>query len=300
METEEHKILTFKEVHAELEMENSLLLKEHNIADFSSKSDFLTSIGFTNSKATKMYKAIVDSEAYRKDFNHRYKGMYKFILKEQLERVCEKYNLYVRPLDMFAGDIPEKNIKDMMDFKFYLKDLIHIPNFIIQHFLLKNRHNIDGFYVPMDKTDYQVAEELAKTHSSEYIPNIFHLCGFNPDDKYPLSQINDITSRFRTKLVNKLFDGNSSSLSTYLSGSRRRNLPNIFGRLEIAAVESLFIPQAFENDNSRLGDSPRELIATGQVDLDPIVMLKNDVGYIIITAWGDEANDELIVNQQMN
>lgn len=29
-------------------------------------------------------------------------------------------------------------------------------------------------------------------------------------------------------------------------------------------------------------------------------MIKNYRGYIIITAWGDEANDELIVNQQLN
>lgn len=50
METLEHKTFTFREVHAELEMENSLLLKEHNIEDFSQKSKFLNKIGFTNSK----------------------------------------------------------------------------------------------------------------------------------------------------------------------------------------------------------------------------------------------------------
>ena len=54
----EHKTFTFREVHAELEMENSLLLKEHNIEDFSKKSNFLNQMGFTNSKATKMYQAI--------------------------------------------------------------------------------------------------------------------------------------------------------------------------------------------------------------------------------------------------
>lgn len=300
METKEHKILTFKEVHHELEMENNLLLKEHNITDFSAKSDFLNAVGFTNSKATKMYQAIVNSEDYRKDFNFRYKGMYKFILKEQLERVCEKYNLYVRPLSFFAGDIPEKNIQDMMEFKFYLKDLINIPTFLLTAYVLKNRTSISNFYVPSNKTEYQVAEELVEQNRSEYIEAFFRMCGYTSNDKFSLSEIATINERIRTKTNNQLFSGRGETLSSYTTKAKRNRMPEIFGSLEIAAVESLFIPQAFENDTSRLGDSPIELAPTGQVDLDPIVMLKNDIGYIIITAWGDEANDELVVNQTHN
>ena len=45
---------SFKEVHEELENETLFLHKSHNFSDFKSKADFLSSIGFTNSIATKI------------------------------------------------------------------------------------------------------------------------------------------------------------------------------------------------------------------------------------------------------
>jgi hypothetical protein len=110
--TAEREVITFTfhQVHDELERENNLLLKEHDIKGFEEKSEFLSKVGFFNSKATRMYTEIVRSEEFIKGFNQRYFGMYKFILPAQLERVCEKYNLFVRDLECFAGDIPEKNI----------------------------------------------------------------------------------------------------------------------------------------------------------------------------------------------
>ena len=33
---------------------------------------------------------------------------------------------------------------------------------------------------------------------------------------------------------------------------------------------------------------------------DPVVLQPVKGGYLIITAWGDEASDEIVVNQKMN
>ncbi len=292
-QVQEHKILTFKEVHKELEMENNLLLKEHNVEDFAVKSNFLTSVGFTNSKATKMYQAIVSSEEYRKDFNRRYNGLYKFILTEQLERVCEKYNLYVRPLEFFA-DIPEKNIKDMMDFKFYIEDLIFIPDSVLMHYLDSSRITLmydSNLVSPYDaKLDY--VKENRKTLTKSVLEDL----KLNTTKRFSLSEIKDISNNIVAKIVNKYYSGNSS----HFSSTFRSRRVNIIEGLQIAAVENLFTPQAFQKSKSRILENEAELIPTGQVDLDPIVMLKNNMGYIIITAWGDEANDELVANQNLN
>lgn len=43
-----------------------------------------------------------------------------------------------------------------------------------------------------------------------------------------------------------------------------------------------------------------EVEPKNQVDLDPIVLCRTKHGYLIITAWGDEANDELIINENHN
>lgn len=259
----EHKTLSFKDVHLELERENSLLLKEHDLSDFTEKSDFLKAINFNNSKATKLYSAIIESQEYRKDFNRRYNGMYKFILPEQLERVCEKYNLFVRGANDFCGDIPEKNIKDMMDFKFFIEDIFSV-NF-------ENQSAMEKSIMENDVLD------------KARIPR---------NASYRLESLTSVMEKIVESFSNKFYSGNMDW--------RLKNRMLLQSRLVIAAVPSLFRPSAFEKDNTRLGNDREELEATGQVDLDPIVMLKNSHGYIIITAWGDEANDELVVNQNLN
>ena len=71
------------------------------------------------------------------------------------------------------------------------------------------------------------------------------------------------------------------------------------GVIQIAAIEELFDQEAFTESKARvLGRA--ELTAKFQVDLDPIVLCETRHGYIVITAWGDEANDELILNPNKN
>ena len=69
--------------------------------------------------------------------------------------------------------------------------------------------------------------------------------------------------------------------------------------IEIASIESLFNPKAFEHSKERIIGEP-EIEPKNQVDLDPIVLFRTKHGYLIITAWGDEANDELILNEKLN
>lgn len=315
METIEHKTFTFREVHAELEMENSLLLKEHNIEDFSKKSNFLNQIGFTNSKATKMYKAIVESEDYRKEFNRRYHGMHKFILKEQLERVCEKYNLFVRDLRFFAGDIPEKNIRDMMNFRVAIEDLVRFPDWVLEREMIKNVKALNNsdldktlvgsleFYngIQVKDLDYRTIQKLVVERRPELERQIKNSIEIDFNKKIPLNEVQSTLELITKKIANLYFDGNRNAVKESTRMYRRHTNDSAWiANIEIAAVKSLFTADAFEDDTSRLGNQENELIATGQVDLDPIVMIKNHKGYIIITAWGDEANDELIVNQQLN
>ena len=312
METLEHKTFTFREVHAELEMENSLLLKEHNIEDFSQKSKFLNKIGFTNSKATKMYQAIVESDDYRKEFNIRYHGMYKFILKEQLERVCEKYNLFVRDLRFFAGDIPEKNIKDMMNFRVAIDDLIYFPDWLIQRVMMKNLENVKeglddtlvenlDFYdgIKVKDLTHATLSKISRKRRPEIERLIKSAIGIEFSQKIQLNEVQDTLDMIFDKIANTYFSGNKRMLAENTRMYRNRDSSWV-ANIEIAAVKTLFTNDAFSSDSSRLGTQQNELVATGQVDLDPIVMIKNYRGYIIITAWGDEANDELIVNQQLN
>lgn len=217
---------TFKEVHQELENESLFLQQNHNIKDFKSKADFLKDIGFQNSIATKIYSAISDNYSVIESYKQKYNGIYKFILKPQLERVCEKYNLYVRNPKFFLGDIPEKNIVDIMRFKVYIDDILNNDQ--------------------QNKTPSPFGYDSVKT------------IDIKDFSKYGLN-----------------------------------------GLIEIAAVKSLFSDESFKVSKDRI-IGLTEIEPKHQVDLDPIVLCRTLHGYIIITAWGDEANDELVLNVNNN
>lgn len=230
---------SFHEVHKDLENEVLFLDKNHNINDFKEKANFLLDIGFNNSIATKIYLAISDNHSIINDYKIKYKNIYKFILEPQLERICEKYNLYVRPTEHFLGDIPEKNIKDIMGFSVYLDDL-----------------------------------PLTNEHREAIISNLSKNVLQHPDT----------------------FGIQKTKIAISINDFKTYHLESL---IEIASIKSLFSEKAFEFSNKRIIGNT-EIEPKNQVDLDPIVLCKTKHGYLIITAWGDEANDELVFNADMN
>jgi len=231
METKSISTKTFKEVHQEIENESLFVIKNHDTTRFKEKANFLSNLGFDNSIATKLYHAISDNKDIIQEYAIKY-PTYKFILKPQLERICEKYNLYVRDPKFFLGDIPEKNIADMANFKVYVSDLFEYSE--------TRRSSIA----------YSILPEQDRFEDIKISSNDFNKTG---------------VSRF----------------------------------IKIAAIEELFDVNAFKQSKQRiLGKT--ELQPKHQVELDPIVLCETLHGYLIITAWGDEANDELVANQTFN
>ena len=243
METQTITTKTFREVHAEIENEHLFLQQNHDIKNFYDKADFLSKIGFENSIATKLYSAIAENHDVANEYAEKYLGQYKFILKPQLERVCEKYNLFVRGANFFLGDIPEKNIKDMMNFSIFVKDL---PK--------NSRERFENWLTKYRRRDAWVEESPS------------HYKGIDLNSKIPIEILQPI---------------------------------GIGDLIKIAAIKNLFDERAFAESHARILNNT-ELPARHQVELDPIVLCETRHGYIIITAWGDEANDELVVNQNHN
>ena len=247
METTETVIVkkTFKDVHQDIDNEFIFLKQNHNTQDFRKKGDFLIKVGFKNSIATRLYKAISDNPYRAQEYEKKYFGQYKFLLKPQLERLCEKYDLYVRTPEFFLGDIPEKNFSDIMGFKVDIRDL---PNF--------------------DHLSYEKQLEIVRNIKKSL--NIYD----------PL---------------NENYHHFNLSIEHIRGMDRELNINTI----QIAAVKKLFDEKAFEKSDARILGMP-ELEPIHQVELDPIVLCEVNGGYIVVTAWGDEANDELLFDQKQN
>ena len=263
------KIVSFKEVHKELELEAQFVNKDHDILGFKEKADFLTNIGFVDSIATRIYKDISENSETIKLYKDKY-PFHKFIFKSQLMRICEKYDLYVRDPEFFIGDIPTKNIDDMRSFMIDPFDVFDIKMY--------------------DEKDYEVFKrvegifDMYKLNSTKITLKRFFQC------LEGLPRIN------RHDILMSTFDIDDDTKIDFLGDDIRRFLSK---SLEIAAVKTMFNPRAFERSEARILNEA-ELEAKSQVDLDPIVLMKVKGGYLVITAWGDEANDELVVNQTLN
>ncbi|MCK9417737.1 hypothetical protein M0Q97_13925, partial [Candidatus Dojkabacteria bacterium] len=152
---------TFKDVHAELENEHIFLLKNHDLDGFNKKSNFLKNIGLVNSIATKIYSGVIENRNVFNDYQNKYGMTSKFIIEPQLERICEKYDLYVRPLRFFLGDIPEKNIKDLMNFKIDLYDIYDNKRQDNIYYYIKNS-GLDLMGSLFKKPFFKTLDELAK------------------------------------------------------------------------------------------------------------------------------------------
>lgn len=284
METgiEERKVISFKEVHIDLEKESVFLKKSHDIEGYKSKANFLNGSGFNNSIAAKLYSSISENSHKIEEYERKYHGQYRFILKPQLERLCEKYNLFVREPRHFLGDIPEPNIKEMINFRVHLEDL-DSPKATIDNFMRGNHAAIEFSWNNIigkgDGDDSQV------TQCENVINNWIE------DNQEDI--INPYSGRETFSMTHQsILKGCKSTMDNLIK-------LGFTGVIQIAAVEELFDQAAFIDSKARvLGRA--ELTAKFQVDLDPVVLCETRHGYIVITAWGDETNDELILNANKN
>ena len=122
--TEVDKLLAEAKIMKSLDSDLSVEIK---------KAKRLEKLGFTSTKIVIDSKAEIlrlqllkDENKVKKDlieainyFSFNYPN-YKFITQESVTKICKKYGLIQGEVDKYVGDIPDKNLKEIEDFK--LKD----------------------------------------------------------------------------------------------------------------------------------------------------------------------------------
>ena len=253
-------------IHNEFETEVDRLLAEANIMnslesdkeDLVNKGKRLKELGFGASKDVS--EANEEEERLRKlenenrekkilaeainYFSQKY-PFYKFITEDSVKKICEKYNLVYSKASRYVGDIPEKNIEDMENFKISEDDACYFFETIQYSSYDGRAYYIDERYI--SKTTAKEECEKHKPKSlSESISNTSHTI-----DKCPLEIVAPI----------KDFNLNKS-----------------------------------EMDGFRIND---KIEIPDPVVLQP-VHYKGKKHYLVVTAWGLEASDELVVNEKLN
>lgn len=260
------------------------------------KADILKTAGFANCKIIKDIQEkeeILGNQRYRRRsaselanlivLYQRYFPFYKFLTVDELLHVCLKYDLVFHPVVAYIGDIPEKNIKE----------LANIPS------LNKS---------PQEKIPYE-------NKSKDVDPSL----NFSPPRKYFIemlswgSSVNSghigavLGNKFEVpeQCVDSLLRNGVShyTLGTVITtklGKSYGDLYNASGKLCEESTDSLYIaapPSMFDKKLVRMNPISR-IINT--FNTDPIVFRKCKGGIQVITKWGLEGSDPLLVNQIEN
>ncbi len=184
----------------------------------------LSELGFSSAEQVSEFNKIESErkrQAEMKELIASYQQKYpfnKFINRESVTAICEKYNLYLTEARDYISDIPEKNQEEIVNFKFY-------------------------------DTDFREPTEMSRG-----ILSLRFYSGY-------------LISDYGEKLEPRLQVGKD---------------------LLIVAPEH----KIDMRNKTKIGR-----ILTQD---DPIVLQPVKGGYLIVSSWGLEASDELVVNQKLN
>lgn len=237
------------------------------------KVDLLIKLGFTQANQVSEYKPVIEkaklSESQIKLVKY-YKARYplnKFITEEQVMEICYKYNLVCGDISRFKGFVPSKNLQQIASFK------------------LKEEDKSGKIFVFIEKTgkiedfDWDKVHESKKDHVKYIIENYLNCNNWTFLDSY--SDYPAYTKIFNIDTAKRL--GISDSVNNAINNRFSLKICAPIKDMDISGLEL---------------DKGYKLIKKHIPD--PVVLQPVKGGYLILTAWGDEASDPLVVNEINN
>lgn len=279
------------EIHNEFDMAEDKLLKQANDllkslkitpeSEIEAVADRLGKIGFSNTPTVKKAISLKEQREIEKskivktkevaELINYYKQNYpfqKYITQEELDRICDKYVLTYAPIRNYIQDVPEKNLKEIEQAKELINgDAIAYSVYIS---VVKFRDNC-----PKEVRDL-LKKKLLVEHS-EY---------FSTSE----SNIN----HFLTSFLNSM--GYNKSIDSW----------GWFDKFEVelANKSSLFIaaPASHFNLEGLKKEGKHGYLSTTKsiIKNDPIVFRYVRGGIQVITKWGLEASDPMLLNEINN
>jgi len=227
------------------------------------KVDRLKSLGFEKADEVREVQPLIiqaQISTRQKENALYYKQHYplnKFIVESQVEAICEKYGLVCGANHRYKGFVPDKNLKQVEDFKLRKEDepfayLCDSDENIMEILLEKDIPYGDFEYKRIKKKDSYFV-------STDWFDNKGRLA----EEFHFLVEGNDYVKIY--------------------------GLSDKFPQLYICAPLK-------EMDTKGLNVEGYKIMK----ELDPVVMKRVQGGYLILTAWGDEASDPNVVNEINN
>jgi len=261
------------EIHHEFETAADKLLDEANIIikEAASKDvvkvSRLESLGFKQAAQVTEIKPLLEKAALSKeqvDLINYYKHNYpfnKFITEDQVQTICHKYNLVCGPVNRFKGFVPEKNLQQIENFKLKQDDVL--PEIVV--FIDKTGK--------IEKLDWSKVIDLANVN---YLIDTY----LKSND---FSFIDDYSTYPKyTRIINRnLYNRNGFKIQEELQIGLQICAP-----IKDMDITGLELTEGYKLTKIHVPD--------------PVVLQPVSGGYLILTAWGDEASDPLVINEINN
>ncbi len=278
-------------IHHEFEVASDKLLEEVNniIQEADSKNvdkvKRLQALGFTLSSEVRSIRPLIERAEISKtqaDLIMSYKRRYplnKFITEDQVKIICEKYNLVCGNISRYKGFVPETNLRSIEKFKLLPQDDTS-PKLGKFYVILNDSSLID--FDDFSKHNIQITKDLSSL-KTELKGTDFSFIGKEGAHGRFRSNIEGWGRCFQFK------DIDYSVKPTDISKALNRNSQQL---MICAPLSDMDMTNASYKDRM-LKESIIEIP-------DPVVLKPVKGGYLIVTAWGDEASDPIVVNEINN
>lgn len=265
-----------EQIHNEFETAADRLLNEaQQIVEESRRKDKskglrLAALGFTQARQAKETIELQEKlemsekqvEAMR-EARLKY-PLYKYITDRQVDEICEKYGLVHGKIEQYKGFVPEKNLKE-------------IEKFMERHTF--NYWGNDDYIV--DMSNYFIGKTNPDTDFEHW---------YHKDDlvgrRTPNNMGWDVTKHFQRNVGDPDFYSSGKIDGVCYSKGRLEKI----GLKICAPLKDMDVKRGYRLVGNRIVEIP-----------DPVVLqpLPHE-GNLIVSAWGDESEDPLVVNQMWN
>jgi len=296
-----------REIHNEFDTAGDKLLNQaksileeiakSNIAEnLENKAKIMEQIGFINSKFVKDVNNKIKNDKQAKEdaekdaqlvmyYKHKYPNL-KFLKENDLDTICEKYNLVYAPIKNYVENVPDKNLNDIIDAKELDVDdkpdcRYYYTNINSDFFSTENKLIASKIKIEIDKQQFLKPE--TRKHNFRITDGIpgFH----NNMDNIPTYASAIFVSNYLIKHHGIRVNERYISLS---------KVEVDYSGLFICAPEKHFNLEGLSKEK-KYGFF--EKITTQIVEVkDPIVFRYVKGGIQVITKWGIEAEDRLLAD----
>lgn len=116
--------------------EAMFILSQEGVSELKKeKASLMSKFGFTGTKQVeevKKHKETEEKEKHRAQVVAKYREkypQYKFIFMNQVHEICKKYELVCGPVEMYKGDVPLKNLKEIEMFKVKDEEMYYVYSY---------------------------------------------------------------------------------------------------------------------------------------------------------------------------